>query len=66
MPQTSYGGVSRQVALGVVLLVAIGIYVLLVLSLQYQAPPFNKIKNSDFKPAMAEGMKQQLADMQKK
>jgi peptidyl-dipeptidase Dcp len=34
-------------------------------TLEYQAPAFDKIKNSDFKPALVEGMKQQLAEMQK-
>lgn len=34
-------------------------------SLPYQAPEFNKIKNSDFKPALEEGMRQQIAEVQK-
>ena len=34
-------------------------------SLPYQAPPFDKIKNTDFKPAFEEGMKEQLAEIQK-
>ncbi|MVN23049.1 peptidyl-dipeptidase Dcp [Mucilaginibacter arboris] len=34
-------------------------------TLAFQAPAFDKIKNSDFKPAMEEGMKQQLAEIQK-
>ena len=34
-------------------------------TLPYQAPPFDKIKNSDFKPAMEEGMRQQLDEIQK-
>jgi peptidyl-dipeptidase Dcp len=34
-------------------------------SLPYQAPPFNKIKDTDFKPALEEGMKEQLAEIQK-
>ncbi len=33
--------------------------------LAYQAPDFTKIKDEDFKPAMKEGMKQQLAEMEK-
>ncbi len=33
--------------------------------LPFQAPPFNKIKDSDYKPAIEEGMKQQLAEIQK-
>jgi peptidyl-dipeptidase Dcp len=33
-------------------------------SLPYQAPPFNKIKNSDFKPAIEAGMEQQLTETQ--
>src|SRR5438045_630640 len=31
--------------------------------LPYQAPPFDKIKDSDFQPAIEEGMKQELAEM---
>ena len=34
-------------------------------TLPYQAPPFNKIKNSDFKPALEAGMKDQLATILK-
>src|ERR1700760_901702 len=34
-------------------------------TLPYEAPPFDKIKDSDFKPALEEGMKQQLAEMEK-
>lgn len=34
-------------------------------TLPFQAPAFDKIKNSDFKPAIEEGMKQQLAEIQK-
>ncbi len=34
-------------------------------TLPYQAPPFDKIKDSDFEPALEEGMKQQLAEIQK-
>ncbi len=30
-------------------------------TLPFQAPPFNKIRNSDFKPAIESGMRQQLA-----
>lgn len=33
-------------------------------SLSFEAPDFSKIKDVDFKPAMLEGMKQQLAEMQ--
>lgn len=33
--------------------------------LAYQAPDFTKIKDGDFKPAMEEGIKQQLAEVQK-
>ncbi len=33
-------------------------------SLPFEAPDFSKIKDADFKPAMEEGMKQQLAEMQ--
>ena len=33
--------------------------------LPYQAPPFNKIKDADYKPALEEGMKQQLKEMEK-
>lgn len=31
--------------------------------LPYQAPPFNKIKNADYKPAFEEGIKQQLKEI---
>jgi len=34
-------------------------------TLPYQAPPFDKIKDSDFKPALEQGMKDQLAEIQK-
>ncbi len=34
-------------------------------SLPFQAPPFDKIKDSDFKPALEQGMKDQLAEIQK-
>jgi peptidyl-dipeptidase Dcp len=33
--------------------------------LPFQAPPFDKIKDSDFAPAFDEGMKQQIAEVQK-
>lgn len=33
--------------------------------LPYQAPPFDKIKDADFKPALEEGMKRQLAEILK-
>src|SRR2546430_16885832 len=33
-------------------------------TLPYQAPPFDKIKDSDFQPAIEEGMKQELADIE--
>jgi len=33
-------------------------------SLPFEAPPFDKIKDSDFKPALMEGMKQQLAEIE--
>jgi peptidyl-dipeptidase Dcp len=33
-------------------------------TLPFQAPPFDKIKNEDFKPAIMEGMKQQIAEIQ--
>ncbi|MBB2144819.1 dipeptidyl carboxypeptidase II [Pedobacter sp. LMG 31464] len=32
--------------------------------LPFMAPEFNKIKNADYKPALEEGMKQQLAEIQ--
>ncbi|HEY3776863.1 MAG TPA: hypothetical protein VGL35_02265, partial [Rhizomicrobium sp.] len=31
-------------------------------TLPYQAPPFNKIRDSDYQPALEEGMKQQIAE----
>ena len=34
-------------------------------TLPYQAPPFDKIKDGDFKPAIEQGMKDQLAEIQK-
>jgi peptidyl-dipeptidase Dcp len=34
-------------------------------TLPFQAPPFDKIKDSDFQPAIEEGMKQQLAEVEK-
>ncbi|MEO5649314.1 MAG: M3 family metallopeptidase, partial [Ginsengibacter sp.] len=34
-------------------------------TLPYQAVPFDKIKNADFQPAMEEGMKQKLEEIQK-
>ncbi len=34
-------------------------------TLPFQAPPFNKIKDSDYKPAIEEGMKQQLEEIKK-
>ena len=33
-------------------------------NLLYQAPPFDRIKGSDYKPAIEEGMKRQLAEVQ--
>ena len=33
-------------------------------TLLYQAPPFDRIKDSDFEPAIEEGMRQDLADME--
>ncbi len=33
--------------------------------LPFEAPPFNKIKDSDYKPALEEGMKQQLEEIKK-
>src|SRR5437667_3094141 len=33
-------------------------------TLQYQAPPFDRIKDTDFQPAIEEGMRQDLADME--
>ncbi|MGQ7856492.1 hypothetical protein ACUN24_19835 [Pedobacter sp. WC2501] len=33
--------------------------------LAFQAPAFDKIKNGDFKPALEEGMKQQMDEIQK-
>ena len=32
-------------------------------TLPYQAPPFDKIKDSDYQPALEEGMKRQIAEM---
>ena len=34
-------------------------------TLPYQAPPFDKIKDTDYQPAIEEGMKQQLAEVDK-
>ena len=34
-------------------------------TLPFQAPPFDKIKDADYQPAIEEGMKQQLAEIQK-
>jgi len=34
-------------------------------ALPYQAPPFDKIKDSDFKPALEQGMKEQIAEIEK-
>jgi len=34
-------------------------------TLPYQAPPFDKIHDADYQPAIEEGMKQQLAEIQK-
>jgi peptidyl-dipeptidase Dcp len=34
-------------------------------TLQYQAPPFDKIKDSDYQPAIEAGMKQQIAEIEK-
>ena len=33
-------------------------------TLQYQAPPFDRIKDADFQPAIEEGMRHDLADME--
>ena len=33
-------------------------------TLPFQAPPFDKIKDSDFQPAIEEGMKRELAEIQ--
>jgi peptidyl-dipeptidase Dcp len=33
-------------------------------TLPYQAPPFDKIEDSDYQPAIEEGMKQELADIE--
>src|SRR5881398_2660368 len=33
-------------------------------TLPYQAPPFDRIKDSDYQPALEEGMKQQIAEIQ--
>jgi peptidyl-dipeptidase Dcp len=32
-------------------------------SLQYQTPPFDRIKDSDYAPALEEGMKRQIAEI---
>src|SRR5207302_10375397 len=32
-------------------------------TLPYQAPPFDKIKDSDYQPALEEGMRQQIAEI---
>jgi len=34
-------------------------------TLPFQAPPFDKVKESDYQPALEEGMKQQLAEIEK-
>ena len=34
-------------------------------TLSFQAPPFDKIKDADFQPAIEEGMKQQIAEVEK-
>src|SRR3954470_21349833 len=34
-------------------------------TLPYHAPPFDKIKDSDYAPAIEEGMKNQLAEVEK-
>jgi peptidyl-dipeptidase Dcp len=34
-------------------------------TLEYQAPPFNVIKDSDYQPAIDEGMKQQIVEIEK-
>jgi peptidyl-dipeptidase Dcp len=34
-------------------------------TLPYQAPPFDKIKDSDFQPAIEEGMRQQIVEVEK-
>ena len=34
-------------------------------TLPFEAPPFDKIKDSDFKPAFEKGMQDQLAEIQK-
>ena len=34
-------------------------------TLPYEAPPFDKIRDADFQPAIEEGMKQQLAEVEK-
>ena len=33
-------------------------------NLPYQAPPFDKIKDSDYQPAIEEGMRQELAEIE--
>src|SRR6266566_4179490 len=32
--------------------------------LQYQAPPFDQIKDTDYQPAIEEGMKRQIAEVE--
>jgi peptidyl-dipeptidase Dcp len=34
-------------------------------TLQYHAPPFDRISDADYQPAIEEGMKQQLAEIEK-
>jgi len=34
-------------------------------TLPYHAPPFDKINDSDFQPALEEGMKQQIVEVEK-
>src|SRR5579859_7322396 len=34
-------------------------------TLQYQAPPFDKITDNDFQPAIEEGMKHQIGEIEK-
>ena len=34
-------------------------------TLPFQAPPFDQIKDSDYQPALEEGMKQELAEVEK-
>ena len=33
-------------------------------TLQYQAPPFDKIRDADYEPAFEEGMKRQIAEIE--